>query len=83
MGKDNIQFSRHARRRMKLYDLSEEDVSCVIKYQNPQLNFLERKYEIISEKKFSRHGYPIKVVFSYENGKIIVITSYPLKRGMK
>ncbi len=75
--------NRRAERRRKLYDLPEADVSSVIQHQNPQLEFPEGKHEIISETKFSKHGYPIKVVFSCESGKIIVITAYPLKRGLK
>jgi len=79
----NIHFSRHAKRRMKLYNLSEEDVPSVIACKNPKLNFSEGKHQIVSETKFSRHGYPIKVVFTCESGTITIITAYPLKRGVK
>jgi hypothetical protein len=68
---------------MKLYELSEEDVASVIKSQKPQLDFPEGKNELISKTNFSRHGYPIKVVFSCESGGIVIITAYPLKRGLK
>ncbi len=80
---ENIHFSRHAKRRMNLYDLSEEDVSSVITLQNPKLNFAEGKYEIVGETNFSKQGYPIKVVFSCASGTITIITAYPLKRGLK
>lgn len=79
----DIKYSRHARRRMKLYNLSEEDVSSIIEHQNPGLVFMEGRHEIISETMFSQYGYPIKVVLSFESGKIVVITAYPLKRGVK
>ncbi|MFP4532735.1 MAG: DUF4258 domain-containing protein [Desulfobacterales bacterium] len=78
-----IQFSRHAKRRMNLYDLQEADVLSIIQYQNPQIDFPEGKHEIISETKFSKHGYPIKAVFPCESDNIVIITVYPLKRGLK
>jgi len=81
--KKKIHFSRHAKRRMKLYDLSRDDVAFVITLQNPELDFPEGKNEIISKTKFSRQGYPIKVVFSCASGIITIITAYPLKRGFK
>ncbi len=31
----------------------------------------------------TKHGYPIKVVFSHEGKEIIIITAYPLKRGLR
>jgi len=68
---------------MKLYGLSEEDVASIIQYQDPNLNFQAGKHEIVSNKKFSEHGYPLKVVFSCENGKVVIITAYPLKRGLR
>ena len=78
-----IQFSRHARRRMKLYNLSEGNVSSVILNHNPELDFPEGKQEIISEKVLSGHGYPIKVVLLVEKDCITVITAYPLKKGLR
>ena len=83
MSTHNIYFSRHAKRRMNLNDLQEADVLSIIQYQKPQRDFAEGKHEIISETKFSKHGHPIKVVFSCECDKIVIITAYPLKRGLK
>jgi hypothetical protein len=83
MGNKNIYFSRHAKRRMKLYDLSKEDVSFIIKFEDPKLNFPEGKYEITSQTKFSRHRYPIKVVFSCESNRIIIVTAHPVKKRLK
>ena len=83
MADRDIRYSRHAKRRMSLYKLTEEDVSSVLEHQNPDFLFPEGKNEVISEAIFTRHGYPIKVVFSFENGDIVVITAYPLKKGVK
>jgi hypothetical protein len=79
----HIKYSRHARRRMNLYGLTQEDVSSVLEYQNPDFVFPQGKNEIISETKLSKHGYRIKIVFSCEGGEIVVITAYPLKKGLR
>jgi len=78
-----IQYSRHARRRMSLYNISEIDILAVIENHNPKLDFSEGKHEIIGKTVFSQYGYPVKVVFSSERDKIVVITAYPLKKGSK
>jgi len=68
---------------MKLYNLSEDDVSSVMNCLSPNLYFEEGKHEIVSKTKLSPQGYPIKVVFSCESDTITVITAYPLKKGLK
>ena len=77
----NIQFSRHAKRRMRLYNLSEDIVITIIQQQKPNFHFSEGRHEIVSDRQFSQKGYPIKVVFASETQKILVITAYPLKKG--
>lgn len=83
MAHENIQYSRHARRRMKLYGLSEDDVFSVIRHVSADLAFAEGKHEIIGENVFSQSGYPIKVVFLCQGDQLIVITAYPLKKGLR
>ncbi|MFP4392010.1 MAG: hypothetical protein ACOC3Y_01365 [Desulfohalobiaceae bacterium] len=83
MNKNKVNFSRHAKRRMQLYKLTEENIICILQDQDPEFHFLEGKHEIVSKAKPSRYGYPIKVIFSCEQGRISVITAYPLKRGLK
>jgi len=83
MVEEKIKYSRHAKRRMKLYNLSEQDVFSIIEHRNPKLLFPEGKHEIIGETILTKQGYPIKVIFSSERGKIIVITAYPLKKGLR
>lgn len=68
---------------MSLYNISEIDILSVIEHHNRKLDFSEGKHEIIGEMVFSQYGHPLKVVFSSEKAKIIVITAYPLKRGSK
>lgn len=67
---------------MNLYNLSEDMIVSVIKQQNPNIDFLNGKYEIVCDQKTS-HGYPLKVVFSCESNEVTVITAYPLKKGIK
>jgi len=68
---------------MKLYNLSEEEISSVIEDQYPGLGLSDGKYEVIGTKMLTRYGHPIKVIFSCKNGQLIVITAYPLKRGVQ
>ncbi|NQT24935.1 DUF4258 domain-containing protein [candidate division KSB1 bacterium] len=72
--KKTIIFSRPAKRRMKLYDISEEDVIKL-------LDLAENVEETSVTHIMPGYKYPIKVVFKEENGDIIVVTAYPLKRG--
>jgi hypothetical protein len=78
-----IKFSRHAKRRMAMYDLSEPTVEAIIGGQKRLGGVSEGKNEVIDHETLSKYGYPIKVVFSCEENHITVITAYPLKRGRK
>ncbi len=57
-----IQYSRHARRRMSLYNISETDILSVIEHHNRKLDFSEGKHEIIGETVFSQYQYVEKVL---------------------
>ena len=78
-----IQFSRHARRRMALYEISVPTVQAIVSGQTKAGLVSEGKHEVIDYQSVSRYGYPIKVVFSCEENEITVITAYPLRRGTK
>lgn len=75
-----INYTRHAKRRMKLYDLCELDIENVIK---------TGEKEIISEEEFvfiarlSGRLLPVKVVCKLLENSYSIITCYPLKRGLK
>jgi hypothetical protein len=77
-----IKFSRHAKRRLNLYDISEETISGVIerhiKYSKPE----DGKHDVVDEG-VVKYGYPLKAVFSLKEDEITVITAYPLKKGLK
>lgn len=66
---------------MSLYDISESTVQTIIENQRKVGGILSGKNEVIDYEMVRVHRYPIKVVFSYEENHITVITVYPLKRG--
>ena len=69
-----IKYSRHAKRRAKLYNISLRDIESLIK--NSKL--VQGKQELV--KSIEGHTFPIKVVVDVENDIITLITVYPLKR---
>ena len=72
-----IKFSRHAKRRAKLYKIPESTI----------LKILERKeltqgtHEIIEN--VEGFSYPLKIVIAVEDNIITIVTNYPLKKGRK
>jgi len=67
---------------MKLYNISEEDIINIIEHYKLQHGIAQGKQEVMSES-VCRYEYPVKVVFSYENDKILIVTAYPVKKGEK
>ena len=72
-----IKFSRHAKRRGKLYKISEEAVKNILERKN----LSQGNHEIIED--IEGFKYPLKIVISVEKDIITVITNYPLKKGKK
>ena len=70
-----IHFSRHAKRRARLYKIAE---SMIVELLNDR-ELSQGEHEIIE--KIPGIGYPVKIVVSVEDDIITVITSYPLKKG--
>lgn len=83
MALPKIKFSRHAKRRMNLYKIAEETISAIIYHWLQELGSGDGKYEVVEKVLSAQHDYPLKVVFSKEKGQIVVITAYPLKRGLR
>lgn len=73
-----IKFSRHAKRRAKLYSISESVIVKVL--ENKDLSG-QGIHEIVKD--VAGFKYPLKIVFILENDIITVITNYPLKKGRK
>jgi hypothetical protein len=70
-----VKFSRHAKRRAKLYEIPESTIEKIVTESG--LNAGE--HELIRE--VSGFKYPIKIVVSVASDTMTVITSYPLKKG--
>jgi hypothetical protein len=73
----DIKFSRHAKRRAKLYGISETTITDVLR----NMNVHQGEHVIIK----GVHGckYPLKIVVSVKEDLITVVTNYPLKKGRK
>ena len=72
-----IIFSRHAKRRARLYNVPEPLVSTIL----AGLNVQQGEQTIIKEVPGFR--YPLKIVVSVDGDTATVITNYPLKKGRK
>ncbi|MCX5887074.1 MAG: DUF4258 domain-containing protein [Proteobacteria bacterium] len=72
-----IKFSRHAKRRAKLYNISESAISDILR----NMNLLQGEHELI--RNIGGFQYPLKIVVSVERDTVTVITNYPMKKGRK
>ena len=72
-----IKFSRHARRRARLYEISKTTITDIL----ANMNLHAGEHEII--KHVPGLQYPVKMLVSVEEDLITVITNYPLKKGRK
>jgi len=72
-----IEFSRHAKRRAKLYRISESMVIDILR----NMNLDQGEHEIIKD--VPGFKYRLKIVISVGEDLITVITNYPLKKGRK
>ena len=70
-----VKFSRHAKRRAKLYEIPESTIEKIL--ADSELN--DGEHELIRD--IAGFKYPIKIVISVENDIMTVITNYPLKKG--
>jgi len=74
-----IQFSRHAKRRMKLYNISETDVTSVIDQGNRES--LSSGRVNITHEIAGKFQYPIRVIGVQDAKSFLVVTAYPIKGG--
>ncbi len=74
-----IEFSRHARRRLRLYEIDESDVLEVIREALNRMPRIHGKIEVVEERFHTKYRYPLKVVFAVEGERTTVVTNYPLK----
>ena len=73
-----IEFSRHAKRRAKLYNISEFVILRVLENKNLSHQGINEIVENVEGFK-----YPMKIVVAIENDILTIVTNYPLKKGRK
>jgi hypothetical protein len=73
-----IKFSRPAKRRAKLYNISESVILKVL--ENKDLSH-QGMTEIVEN--VEGFKYPLKIVAAVEDDVITIVTNYPLKKGRK
>jgi hypothetical protein len=72
----DIKISRHAKRRIKLYNIPEEKIIQII----TEVQQGRGKQAVVKE--VFDYAYPVKIIFEVSDDRILVITCYPLKRGV-
>jgi len=72
-----LRFSGHAKRRARLYKISESTITDIL----ASMNFSAGQHEIVKEIPGSK--FPLKIVISVEDDMIEVVTNYPLKKGRR
>jgi hypothetical protein len=72
-----INYSGHAKRRAKLYNIPESTIEEILK----DLDLRDGEHELIKD--IPGFKYPIKIVVSVERNIITVVTNYPLMKGRK
>lgn len=72
-----VKFSRHAKRRAKLYKIPESTIIDIL----TNIELSPGKNEIIKD--VAGWKYPLKIVVFVENDTTTVITNYPLKKERK
>ncbi len=69
-----IRFSRHAKRRMQPYDISQDVVIGIL-----PLADAEGRHTVT--RRSPGHKFPIKVVYKVHAQGTVVITTYPVKKA--
>ena len=72
-----IKFSRHAKRRARLYKIPESTILKVLE----EKVLAQGNQEIIENVEGFKH--PLKIVVTVKENIMTVITNYPLKKGTK
>ena len=75
-----LRYSRHAKRRMVLYAISEEDVALVVRKGGKEELAQPGKMSFTSNLA-AWSKYPIKVVGLEQGKDLLIITAYPVKKG--
>lgn len=75
-----IKYTRHAKRRRKLYNISESEIREVIEH-GEKIVVDEKRLEFVH--KTETEKLPLKIVCKKVDNDYLIITCYPLKKGIK
>ena len=75
-----IHITKHAKRRISLFNITISDIERIIKKSAPAEIGTDKIEAIASLRKFK---YPVKVLYRIAKRKYIIITAYLVKRGLK
>ena len=78
-----IIYTRHARRRMKLYEIAIDDVEEVIKSPDSEHRMERNRYIALHIIGSKFKGMPLKVIYMLENVNLVVLSAYPLKKSYR
>ena len=78
-----IIYSRHASQRVKLYQIDSEEIDHRLAEMDLDSLPLNEKRTFIFEGVRSKAAKPIKVVLVKERSEIVIVTIYPVKRGIQ
>ena len=72
----NVKFSRHAKRRAKLYEIPKIIIEEIL----ATCELVDGKHVLIKD--VAGFKFPIKIIVSIESSNVTVVTIYPLKKGI-
>ena len=78
---ETISFSRHAKRRMKLYGITERDVMRVLEEGKCETDHTHKTSFVLDA--LQGFKYPLKVITVDTSESRLIITAYPLKKTRK
>jgi len=75
-----IQYSRHARQRLKLYEIQRKHVESILERDGAEQQPLDRRRELIASDYVAEYGYPLFITYVREQSGITVVTVFPYDR---
>ena len=75
-----ILYSRHARQRLKLYEIQKEHVESILLKDGAEQQPLNQRRELIAFDYVAEYGYPLFVGYVRELKGITIVTVFPYDR---
>ena len=83
MIKRRIVYTRHARRRMKLYGITTQDIEEAIRSPDSKPKVERDRYAAYQVLGSKFKAIPLKVVYVIENDDLVILSAYPLKKSYR